>query len=119
MERMYTIGGEKLRLKASLYTAIAYKAAFGSELIGDLERAAKLVSGSAKRGEDTEAKELYVSGAYLYLRALYIFACEGSAGELPLYDDWLKGIGGVDLADVISVVSELYSSTLKPDRKNV
>lgn len=110
MKKTYKIGGQTLVLKASLYTQVAYKAEFGRDMLGDLVRADDLL-----RSKDREKQ---ADGRMIYLQALYILADEGSEEALPPFYDWLAGIGGADMADIIFTVTEMYLSTTNPDRKN-
>lgn len=110
MKKTYTIDNKEVILKASLYTQIAYKAYFGHDLLGDLVKADELL-----KEKDYESR---TEGRIIYLQALYTLAEEGSGETLPPFTDWLKSINGIDSADLIKTVSELYLSTTKPDRKN-
>lgn len=109
MKKTYNLGNKTLTLKASLYTQIAYKAEFGHDMLGDLSRADGLLK--SKDSDDN------LDGRIIYLQALYVLAEEGS-GELPPFADWLSEIEGADMPDIIKTVSDIYLSTLKPDRKN-
>jgi len=95
MRRTIKIGKTKLTLCASLYTHIAYRAEFGRELLRDL------IDG------DTVA----------YLQALYVLACEGT-GNLPTFDEWVGTLGRIDIAGIITIVSELYAETAKVSKQN-
>lgn len=110
MKKTYTIDNKEVILKASLYTQIAYKAYFGHDLLGDLVKADDLLK--------KKSYESRTDGNIIYLQVLYVLTEEGSAEELPPFKEWLKNIGGIDYADLIKTVSELYLSTTKPDRKN-
>jgi hypothetical protein len=78
-------------------------------MLGDLSRADGLLK--SKDPDDN------IDGRIIYLQALYVLAEEGS-GELPPFVDWLSEIESADMPDIIKTVSDIYLSTLKPDRKN-
>lgn len=109
MKKSYKIGNKTLVLKASLYTQIAYKAQFGHDMLGSLSEADKLLK--SKDPDDN------IEGRIIYLQALYVLAEEGS-GELPPFADWLSEIDNANMYEVIRTVSDIFLSTLKPDRKN-
>ena len=110
MKKTYMIDDKEVTLKASLYTQISYKAYFGHDLLGDLVKADELLK--------DKTFESRTEGNIIYLQVLYVLAEEGSSGELPPFEEWLKSISGIDSTDLIRTVSELYLSTTKPDRKN-
>lgn len=108
MTRKFLIGSEQYILKASLYTQISYKAHFGADLLADLVKADKLLSGNL---EDQHG------GRIIYLQAFYVLALEGEGDMLP-FTDWLRSVDGADMPEIIKTVAELYASTTRADRKN-
>lgn len=115
MKRSYDIGGRTLTLRSTVHTWFAYKAQFGRELAEDIKRAAELDE-QRKAAGDVESAKLYGEECRLFLQLLWAFADEGTP-DLPPFDKWLKTVGGVDMPSVVETVTELYISTMRPDKR--
>lgn len=115
MKRSYDIGGRTLTLRSTVHTWFNYKAQFGRELAEDIKRAAELDE-QRKAAGDVESAKLYGEECRLFLRLLWAFADEGTP-DLPPFDRWLKTVGGVDMPSVVKTVTELYISTMRPDKR--
>lgn len=115
MKKTYEIGGRTLTLRSNVHTWFAYKAQFGRELAEDLKRAMEL---DEQRGNapEIEGAALYGEECRLFLQILWAFADEGTP-DLPPFDVWLKSVSGADMPSIVSVVTELYISTMKPDKR--
>ena len=117
MKRAYTIGGQTVTLKSTVHTWFVYKAQFGRELPEDMRRAIKLQELRSEESDEVKSAALLGEEYRLFLQLLWAFADEGTEG-LPPFEAWLRTIDGVDIADVVKTVAELYTSTMKPDRRN-
>lgn len=115
MKISYEIGGRTLTLRATVYTWFAYKSQFGHELGEDLKRAMELDE-LRKITKGSEGEALFGEECRLFLQILWAFADAGTP-DLPPFDRWLKTISGVDMPSVIENVTELYISTMKPDKR--
>ena len=115
MKRSYEIGGRTLTLRSTVHTWFAYKAQFGRELAEDIRRAAELDE-ERKSTDDAGSSRLYGEECRLFLQLLWAFADEGTP-DLPPFDTWLKTISGADMPDIVKVVTELYISTMRPDKR--
>ena len=115
MKRSYEIGGRTLTLRSTVHTWFAYKAQFGRELAEDIRRAAELDE-ERKSTDDSGSSRLYGEECRLFLQLLWAFADEGTP-DLPPFDAWLKTISGADMPDIVKVVTELYISTMRPDKR--
>lgn len=115
MKRSYDIGGRTLTLRSTVHTWFNYKAQFGRELAEDIKRAAELDE-QRKAAGDVESAKLYGEECRLFLQLLWAFADEGTP-DLPPFDRWLKTVGGVDMPSVVETVTELYISTMRPDKR--
>lgn len=116
MRRSYDIGGRTVTLRANVHVWIAYKAQFGAELPEDIQRAAALDAERSKCTDQIQAAALLGQEYRLFLQILWAFASEGTEG-LPPFDRWVKTVGGVDIADIVRTVTDLYIRTMKPDRR--
>lgn len=117
MKKAYEIGGQTVTLKSSLHTWFTYKATFGRELAEDMERAIAADRERRAESDDVRRAVLYGEECRLFLQLFWAFADEGTVG-LPPFETWLGGIEGVDIADVVKVVSTLFGATVQPDRRN-
>lgn len=117
MKISYEIGGRTLTLRATVHTWFAYKEQFGRELAEDMERAIALDGLRNKEPDEVKSSLMFGEECRLFLQLLWTFADDGTP-ELEPFEDWLESISGVDIVDVVRTVSELYASTMKPDRKN-
>ena len=115
MKRSYEIGGRTLTLRSTVHTWFAYKAQFGRELAEDIRRAAELDE-ERKSTDAAGSSRLYGEECRLFLQLLWAFADEGTP-DLPPFDTWLKTISGADMPDIVKVVTELYISTMRPDKR--
>ena len=116
MRKYYEIGGRRVTLKSSVHTWFLYKGEFGRELSEDISRAIALDELRQKES-DSEKCAVFLGEEYrLWLSLLWAFAAEGTPDMAP-FGDWIQTVGGVDLADVVTTVSELYTSTLNHDRR--
>ena len=115
MKRSYEIGGRTLTLRSTVHTWFAYKAQFGRELAEDIRRAAELDE-ERKSTDDAGSSRLYGEECRLFLQLLWAFADEGTP-DLPPFDTWLKTVSGADMPDIVKVVTELYISTMRPDKR--
>lgn len=115
MKKTYEIGGRMLILRSNVHTWFAYKAQFGRELAEDLKRAMEL---DEQRGNapKVEGAALYGEECRLFLQILWAFADEGTP-DLPPFDVWLKSVSGADMPSIVGTVTELYISTMKPDKR--
>lgn len=115
MKKTYEIGGRTLTLRSNVHTWFAYKAQFGRELAEDLKRAMEL---DEQRGNapEIEGAALYGEECRLFLQILWAFADEGTP-NLPPFDAWLKTVSGADMPSIVGTVTELYISTMKPDKR--
>ena len=104
-----------LILRSNVHTWFAYKAQFGRELAEDLKRAMEL---DEQRGNapKVEGAALYGEECRLFLQILWAFADEGTP-DLPPFDVWLKSVSGADMPSIVGTVTELYISTMKPDKR--
>lgn len=117
VRKYYEIGGRRVTLKSSVHTWFLYKGEFGRELSEVISRAIALDELRQKES-DSEKCAVFLGEEYrLWLSLLWAFAAEGTPDMAP-FGDWIQTVGGVDLADVVMTVSELYTSTLKPDRRS-
>lgn len=115
MKRSYDIGGRTLTLRSNVHTWFAYKAQFGRELAEDLQKAMeldKLRTGA----EGAEEARLCAEEYRLFLQLFWAFADEGTPDMLP-FDRWLTTVSGADMPDIVLTVTELYVSTMKPDKR--
>lgn len=116
MRKYYEIGGRRITLKSSVHTWFLFKGEFGRELSEVISRAIALDELRQKES-DSEKHAAFLGEEYrLWMSLLWAFAAEGTPGLAP-FGDWIQTVGGVDLADVVTTVSELYTSTLNPDRR--
>jgi hypothetical protein len=116
MRKYYEIGGRRITLKSSVHTWFLYKGEFGRELSEVISRAIALDELRQKES-DSEKRAVFLGEEYrLWMSLLWAFAAEGTPDLAP-FGDWIQTVGGVDLADVVTTVSELYTSTLNPDRR--
>lgn len=117
MIRSIEIDGRTLTLKSSVYTWFTYKASFGAELPEDMARAIAIDGQRAKELDDVTRAALLGQEMRLFLQLLWAFASEGTPG-LPPFEQWVQGIESIDITNVIKVITELYTATIKPDRRN-
>ena len=117
MRQYYEIGGRRVTLKSSVHTWFLYKGEFGRELSEDIEGAISLDELRNSETDGAKKAALFGEEYRLWLSLLWAFAAEGTP-ELDPFEDWIKTVSGADIADVVTVVTELYTSTLKPDRRN-
>jgi len=117
MKRSYDIGGRTVTLRSNVHTWFVYKAQFGAEMIEDIQRAIALDKLREAAKSETEGAAVFGEECRLFLQVFWAFADEGTEG-LPPFNRWLKTVGGVDMPDIVKTITELYESTLKPDRKN-
>lgn len=117
MRKLYEIGGRRVTLKSSAHTWFLYKGEFGRELSEDLERAIAINALRAKEADEIKKARLFGEEYRLWMGLLWAFAAEGTPRLMP-FEDWIKTIDGVDLAEIVKIVTELYFPTIKPDRKN-
>lgn len=116
MRKYYKIGDRRITLKSSVHTWFLYKGEFGRELSEDISRAIAIDELRQAEGDDVKRAVLLGEEYRLWLSLMWAFAAEGTPKIAP-FDDWIKQVSGVDLADVVTTVSELYTSTLNPDRR--
>ena len=105
-----------MTLRANVHTWFVYKAQFGREMGEDLKRALHLDEARDMAEDETESAALYGEECRLFMQLLWAFAREGT-DDLPPFEKWLKGIGGVSMPQVVLTVSDLYISTMRPDKK--
>lgn len=117
MIRSIEIDGKMLTLKSSVYTWFAYKAGFGAELPEDMARAIAIDGQRVKELDDVTRAALLGQEMRLFLQLLWAFASEGTPG-LPPFEQWVQGIENIDITGVIKTITELYTATIKPDRRN-
>lgn len=117
MIRSIKIDGRTHTLKSSVYTWFTYKAGFGAELPEDMARAIAIDGQRAKELDDVTRAALLGQEMRLFLQLLWAFASEGTPG-LPPFEQWVQGIENIDITNVIKVITELYTATIKPDRRN-
>lgn len=117
MKRLIEISGKEIVLKSSVHTWFAYKAGFGSELAEDMARAIALDEQRRTEADDVKRARLLGQEVRLFLQLIWAFADEGTAEMLP-FETWIERVEGIDLPQAIKAVTELYTSTIKPDRKN-
>lgn len=115
MKKSYDIGGRTLTLRSNVHTWFAYKAQFGRELAEDLKRAMELDEQRQAAGDVEEAR-IYAEECRTFLQLFWAFADEGTP-DLPPFDRWLATVSGVDMPDIIGTVTELYVSTMRPDKR--
>lgn len=134
MEKLINIGGKDVTLKASVFTQLLYKDTFGKDMTADLVRANEL-------GEKSEKIELLdesgnawildnsiidksdlleISGDIdrIYLQILWTLAKEGDPA-VPTFEKWLRSIEYIDMNEVMPIVIEVMSASMRVDRKNV
>ena len=110
MKKSFKINDEWYVLDASLFTFISYKKLFGTDLLNDLEKAEKMLNS----GYDERC-----DGCIIYLQALYVLIAEGNSDpELPLFVDWVAGFNKIKLPEIVKIITDLYTQTTRPDRKN-
>lgn len=117
MKVSYEIGGRRLTLRANVHTWFVYKAEFGRELAEDMQRAIELDSLRGKEPDRVKSSAMYGEECRLFLQILWTFADEGTEG-LGSFEDWLESVNGADMVSVVRTVTELYVSTVKPDKRN-
>lgn len=117
MEKTLNIDGKAVPLRSSLYTHIAYKAQFCSDLLADLERANELYASFTEEQDRVKSAELMVAYNAIYFQILWVLVREASP-DVPTYEEWLKSVGGMDIGEVVKAVTDLIVSTMKADRKN-
>lgn len=117
MRKLYEIGGRRVTLKSSVHTWFLYKGEFGRELSEDFERAIVIDALRSKEADEIKKARLFGEEYRLWMGLLWTFAAEGTPRLMP-FEDWVKTIDGVDLAEIVKTVTELYLPTIKPDRKN-
>ena len=115
MKKSYDIGGRTLTLRSNVHTWFAYKSQFGRELAEDLKRAMEL-DGQRQAAGDVEEARIYAEECRTFLQIFWAFADEGTP-DMPPFDRWLTTVSGVDMPDIIGTVTELYVSTMKPDKR--
>ena len=116
MRKHYEIGGRRVTLKSSVHTWFLYKGEFGRELSEDISRAIAIDELRQAESDDVKRAVLLGEEYRLWLSLLWAFAAEGTPDMAP-FGDWIQTVGGVDLADVVTTVSELYTSTLNHDQR--
>lgn len=117
MIRSIEIDGRTLTLKSSVYTWFTYKAGFGAELPEDMARAIAIDGQRTKELDDVTRAALLGQEMRLFLQLLWAFASEGTPG-LPPFENWVQGIESIDITGAIKTITELYTATIKPDRRN-
>lgn len=117
MIRSIEIDGRAVTLKSSVYTWFTYKAGFGAELPEDMARAIAIDGQRAKELDDVTRAALLGQEMRLFLQLLWAFASEGTPG-LPPFEAWVQSVESIDITNVIKVITELYTATIKPDRRN-
>lgn len=117
MIRSIEIDGRLLTLKSSVYTWLTYKAGFGAELPEDMARAIAIDGQRTKELDDVTRAALLGQEMRLFLQLLWAFASEGTPG-LPPFENWVQGIESIDITGAIKTITELYTATIKPDRRN-
>lgn len=115
MKKSYDIGGRTLTLRSNVHTWFAYKAQFRRELAEDLKRAMEL-DGLRERADEIESAKVYAEECRLFLQILWAFADEGTP-DMPPFDRWLTTVSGVDMPEIVEIVTELYVSTMRPDKR--
>lgn len=98
-------------LKASLHTFLSYKAFFGTELLDDLAQ--------AKKNLDSKEHDDQCDGCLTFMQVLYVLINEGEGIDEPFLD-WISNIDSnhINLPEIVSVVSDIYTKTIRPDKKN-
>lgn len=117
MKKIIEISGSELTLKSSVHTWFVYKAGFGSELSEDMARAVIIAEQREKETDEVKRAALFGAELRLFLQIIWAFADEGTP-EMPPFETWIERVESIDLPAAITAVTELYSSTIKPDRKN-
>lgn len=117
MIRNIEIDGRTVTLKSSVYTWFTYKAGFSAELPEDMARAIAIDGQRAKELDDVTRAALLGQEMRLFLQLLWAFASEGTPG-LPPFEAWVQDIENIDITEVIKTITELYTATIKPDRRN-
>lgn len=117
MIRSIEIDDKMLTLKSSVYTWFTYKAGFGAELPEDMARAIAIDGQRTKELDDVTRAALLGQEMRLFLQLLWAFASEGTPG-LPPFEQWVQDIENIDITAVINAITELYTATIKPDRRN-
>ena len=117
MIRSIEIDGKMITLKSSVYTWFAYKAGFGAELPEDMARAIAIDGQRAKELDDVTRAALLGQEMRLFLQLLWAFASEGTPG-LPPFEQWVQSVESIDITGAIKTITELYTATIKPDRRN-
>lgn len=125
------INGKDVNLKASLYSNIIYKSAFGSNMLTDMAIAGKAseILLAKKKGdteesnaaqevsniETIEAAEVVRQIGYQSIWAL----AKEADNTIPAFPEWLSNIEDIDFNAVYTTVVNLIVKAQKIDRKNV
>ena len=128
MVREFTIGGKRVRMRASALIPRLYRHYFGRDMMRDmrqLQKAYRLVQEARKGGEDQEAQEqaaLSVMDLQIFEDVAWIMLLHGAervdgqmvSGEMPVGDspeEWLDSLDGVfDVYQVLPVITELWGA---------
>lgn len=116
MTKTYEIDGRRVTLKANAHAWIRYKAEFGSELPEDIEKAIATDEMRQQAKNGVERGRLLGEEYRLYLQILWVLICEGTSGT-PCFEEWASGVSGLDLPGAVQIVTELFISTMRPDKK--
>lgn len=125
------INGKDVNLKASLYSNIIYKSAFGSNMLTDtaIARKASEILLAKKKGDteesnaaqevsDIETIEAAEVVRQIGYQSIWALAKEAD-NTIPAFPEWLSNIEDIDFNAVYTTVVNLIVKAQKIDRKNV
>lgn len=113
-----TVNGKPVNLKASLYSNMIYKSAFGKNMLTDMvkaETAANLCNSAKSDIERIDAAQDVKDIGYQVIWAL----AKEADDSIPAFPAWIRGIEDIDFSAAYGIAAKLIVDAQKLDRKNV
>lgn len=118
MERIITIGGKEMRMRASALIPRLYRFKFGRDVIADFNKlrknfAAAVKAQQAETDDDVEAAHLSVLDLTIFENLTWLLMWHADSTSVPeTPDEWLDSIDGVfSVYDVLPEVIDLWDAS--------
>ena len=106
MEKIITLNDKKIRMKASAYSALIYRANFGEDIF---PAQAKLIGfASSKNFNDINTVDL--------LRMAWSFAKTADKEVIP-FEQWVEEVGDFPVLDILPQIAELITANITSTTK--